>query len=253
MCIKIEASGNDESAIIANMSPSLVFVTGAWHSPAYWEKVTALLNNKCVCPSLPSTTGPGSFKDDIDVVRGAIESEITAGNDVVVVVHSYGSLPGASALKSLTTGSPRVLGFIAIATGFPVTGVAFLEGGIEPPPILKIENELAVLTVDPRELFYNDLSEEEGAVWVGRLRQQSTRAFYGGEHAYAGWKDVPTWYLITTNDNTFPTEVQRRFGTQAQAEGNVTVREIASSHSPMLSRPREVADFIKEAVSSFSS
>lgn len=33
---------------------------------------------------------------------------------------------------------------------------------------------------------------------------------------------------------------------------DVTVREIASSHSPMLSRPKELVDFILEATAAFT-
>ena len=229
------------------MAPSLVFVPGAWHSPEYWSKVTALLDYKCICPALPTTSGSGAYKNDIDAVRAAI---LSAEGEVVVVVHSYGSLPGSSAMKGLT--GSRVIGFIAIATGFPITGMAFLDAtnGV-PPPIWKIEDGLAKLTVDERELFYNDLPEDEGKEWVSKLQKQSVDAFWGGEHTYAGWKEVPAWYVITTKDTTFPIELQHSYAEQAQKEGDVTVREIASSHSPMLSRPQETADIIKEAVRSF--
>lgn len=230
------------------MSPSLVFVPGAWHSPEYWSKVTALLNDyKCICPELPTTTGSGAFKDDLEAVRAAI---LSAEGQVVVVVHSYGSIPGSSALKGLT--GSRVIGIIAIATGFPMTGVNLLDGfGGKPPPFWKIEDGLAKLVVDCRELFYHDLPEAEGNEWVAKLRKQSVDAFYSGELVYAGWKEVPAWYLITTDDKTFPIEVQHKIAEDAQKEGKVTVREIDSSHSPMLSRPQETADFIKEAVRSF--
>lgn len=33
--------------------------------------------------------------------------------------------------------------------------------------------------------------------------------FEGGEHAYAGWLDVPNWYLSTTEDKAFPVQAQR--------------------------------------------
>ena len=131
-------------------NPTFVFVTGAWHKPAYWSKVTALLSAqgfKSLTPSLPSTESNASttLLDDITVIRDAITSETSEGRDVVVAVHSYGGIPGPSALKGLT--KPKaggnedgkkqgyVIGYAMMATGFAATGVAFLEGiGGSPPP-----------------------------------------------------------------------------------------------------------------------
>jgi pimeloyl-ACP methyl ester carboxylesterase len=236
------------------MAPSIVFVPGAWHAPEYWSKVTDLLDFKCVCPALATTTGAGGFKDDIDAVRSTIERELSAQQNVVVVVHSYGSMPGSSALKGLTSGAARVIGFIAITTGFPETGVAFLDHWDgNPPPIWKIENGLVEVTVPPQELFYHDVPDAQE--WIGKLTQQSVGAFYGGEHAYAGWKEVPVWYIAATEDKALPVQMQREYVKQAQAQtqSGITLREVQSSHSPMLSKPQEVADIIKEAVASFDS
>ena len=61
----------------------------------------------------------------------------------------------------------------------------------------------------------------------------------GGEHAYAGWIDVPVWYLSTMEDRALPVQAQRMFVQCAKDAGaDVTVREVESSHSPMLSRVR---------------
>jgi hypothetical protein len=41
-------------------------------------------------------------------------------------------------------------------------------------------------------------------------------------------------------------------GPTAAAGGDITLKEIASSHSPMLSKPKETTDFILEAVAAFT-
>ncbi|ETN43020.1 uncharacterized protein HMPREF1541_02178 [Cyphellophora europaea CBS 101466] len=232
------------------MATTIVFVPGAWHRPEIWSRVTSLLPFKTVCPALPTTTGSGTFKDDIDAVRAPIQAEIASGNNVVVVAHSYGSVPASSALRGLTSGSPRVIGFIGIATGWATIGKSFndaFEG--KPPPIWEIKNGLVELTIDPRELFYHDVDDADQ--WVAKLDKQSAEAFDGGEHVYPGWKEVPAWYLATIEDRALPFQAQMMFVRQAQAEGDVTIREIAASHSPMLSKPKETADFIQEAVRAF--
>lgn len=73
--------------------------------------------------------------------------------------------------------------------------------------------------------------------------------FKGGEDSYAGWMDVPVWFLAATDDKALPFELQKMFITGARKAGaDVTVKEIVSSHSPMLSKPQETADLILEAV-----
>src|SRR3569833_3279580 len=87
--------------------PTLVFVQGSWYPVDSWNKLTSLLEArqyKCVCVASPSAQSnpEATFYDDVVAVRKAIEAETTQGRDVVVIVHSYGSLPGNSAAKGLT-------------------------------------------------------------------------------------------------------------------------------------------------------
>jgi pimeloyl-ACP methyl ester carboxylesterase len=246
--------------------PTLIFVPGAWHSPDTWNKVTAELEPqgyKSICISLPTTLSDptkGLF-DDINETRKYILAETSQGRDVVVVVHSYGGMVGPSAIKGLTEATSerpgRVIGIALMATGYCATGVGFLEGiGGSPPPFWKADTETgyATLIVDTRELFYHDLPEEEGNYWVSRLLKHALKPLTdSGEHVYSGWKDVPTRYLVTTDDKTFPLEVQLAIGQGAKEQGaDVVIERINTSHSPMLSKPKETADFIARAAESFA-
>lgn len=253
--------------------PTLVLVPGAWHNPSTWDKVATLMEAqqyKCVRVALPSTLSNPSatFSQDIEAVRSSIVAETTQGRDVIVVVHSYGGAVGSSAIKGLarhkqdTSTSAKdsaghVLGIIMLASGFVATGVSFIDGlGGTPPPSWKTDPEsgFAIIVAEPRQLFYHDLPKEEGDYWVGKLEKQAQKAMMeGGEDAYAGWMDVPVWYLATTEDQALPVQAQRMFVQSAKDAGaNVTLREIDSSHSPMLSRPKETVDFILEAAASFA-
>ncbi|KAI8711874.1 AB hydrolase-1 domain-containing protein [Fusarium sp. LHS14.1] len=247
--------------------PTLVFVPGAWHLPECWHKIVSAMEAqdfKCVPVALPtvSSNTEATFGDDVHAIQDSIKAETTQGRNVVVVVHSYGGAVGASALKGFTAkpkdeGTGRVIGFFMIATGFAVGGVTFLDvlGG-KPPPIWEANYEtgLAPLTVDPRELFYHDLPEEEGKYWVDKLQPQSLKAFTtGAEYGYPGWKEVPVWYLATTEDRSHPTEVQKMFTQKARDEGgDIEYREIASSHSPFLSKPDETSAILLEAIQAFT-
>lgn len=244
---------------------------GAWHNPTCWKKITPLVEAqgyKCICVTLPSTTGNNvaTYKQDIDSVRDPIQAEVSTGRDVVVVMHSYGGAVGASAIKGLTLPTPgvpssedssvgHVIGLVYIASGFGPSGISFLQGlGGNPPPSWKLDpSGFATLVAEPRELFYHDLPEEEGNYWVGKLEKQAQKPFQeGGEYSYAGWMDVPSWYLSTTEDKALPVQAQTYFIQIAKDAGaDVTVREVSSSHFPMLSKPNETAEFLLEAVTDF--
>ncbi|KAK3312977.1 Alpha/beta hydrolase fold-1 [Apodospora peruviana] len=250
--------------------PTIVFVAGAWHGPELWDKVSTLLEEqdyRCVAVALPTTQSTAAgISDDVKAVRHAIEAETSQGRDVVVVAHSYGGVVGPSAIKDLTAKTDAqgssfgcVRGLVMMATGFMPTGVGFLEaGGGTPPPIWRVDEEsgLAVITVEPRELFYHDIPEEEGDEWVSKLRKQSLKAFTDGTDVYAGWQDVPVWYLATVDDKAFPGEAQKMVLQMAKDTMGAKVtmsRDISAGHSPMLSKPGEVAGFISEAAQAFSS
>ncbi|KAL2072099.1 hypothetical protein VTL71DRAFT_11442 [Oculimacula yallundae] len=267
---------------MSTAKPTLIFVTGAWHSPRCWTKVVSLLTAhgyKTLTPALPSTLGSASatFADDLDTIRSSILSETTEGSDVVVVAWSYGSLPGASAIKGLARpkadreeeggkegeeeGKGRrgyVIGLALMATGFCATGMSFLAGtGGSPPPFWSASSSgFAEFTISGpalREFFYHDLPVEEGEEWVDALTKHSLNSLSeGGELVYAGWKDVPVWFLGTKEDVGLPFEVQKGLVEAARSEGgDVVMREVDSGHSPMLSKPEETVEFLEEAVKAF--
>lgn len=91
-------------------------------------------------------------------------------------------------------------------------------------------------------------------MWASRLLTQSSRAFTTGtEDSYAGWMDVPVWFLATVEDRGLPVDNQRMFVEGAREAGaDVTLREIGSGHSPMLSRVDETVSILLEASEAFT-
>jgi len=177
-------------------NPTLILVPGSWHTPAVWDKLVGYLDAqdfRSVPISLPSCSSNSSptFGDDIQAVRKAIIAETEAGRDVVLVVWSYGGQVGNSAIKGLTklqdNNHGRVLGVALIASGFPMTGVGFLEatGGV-PPPFIELDHDSvsANLIADPKEFFYHGLESSEAEHWVQQLTKQSLKSLAeGGENA----------------------------------------------------------------------
>jgi pimeloyl-ACP methyl ester carboxylesterase len=255
-------------------NPTLVFIPGGWHTAAVWDKVIHLLESQgytCIAITLPSCSSNPSatFKDDIQAVRAAILSETNDNNHgVVLVAWSYGGQVANSAVKGLTsptttstTAEPhgRILGLTLIASGFTQTGVGFLEatGGVPPPFFtLNATTGFADLTANATELFYHDLPLLEAQHWESQLTNLSLKALAeGGEHAYAGWKELPVWFLVPTGDRALPADVQRGFVKSAREQGGmVEVREVeGAGHAVILSRAEEVVGLLEEAVDAFGS
>lgn len=255
-------------------NPSLVFVPGEWHTPECWGKVISAMEShsyRCTPVTLPTTQSTSTSVDvshDVKAVQDAIAAETAQGFDVVVAVHSYGGIVGCSAIKGFTqqssdkasaadTKTGRVIGLFMVATGFVYVGMSFLEAfGGKPPPTWEAdyENNLMKISVDPIDMLYHDLPEEEAKEWVAKLTPTAlTSCTTGYEVSYEGWRDVPVWLIMTKEDRAFPFEAQKMLSRAAEKSGAIlTKREIDSSHSPMLSKPGEVVDFLLEAITAFT-
>jgi pimeloyl-ACP methyl ester carboxylesterase len=89
--------------------PTVIFVPGAWHTPESFALVAAHLKDAGYeytdvdKPSV-SLSAPyiQSFEPDVEAVRKEVLAASDAGNDVVLVMHSYGGIPGSAAAKGLS-------------------------------------------------------------------------------------------------------------------------------------------------------
>lgn len=76
-----------------------------------------------------------------------------------------------------------------------------------PPPAWRINKDTgyAEIVLLPRDIFYHDVPADEAEYWASQLCSQSLKSlFEGGEHAYSGWLDVPSWYIGTIEDRGLP-------------------------------------------------
>ncbi|KAJ5888307.1 alpha/beta-hydrolase [Penicillium taxi] len=253
--------------------PTLLFIPGSWHKPECYQKVIKIIQEQselqCVSISLPSNSGDpdAALKDDIDVAREAITNETVRGRNVVVIAHSYGGMVGNSAIKGFTRPqdtissqsqkSGYVIGLILIASGFTLSGLSFMDPFLgHPPPTWRVNSKtgFSELVTPPRELFYHDLPQQEAEFWVSQLTDQSLKAlFEGGEHSYAGWRDLPVWYIGTVEDRGLPVLVQRmQIGMAREMGCSVEHRELQTGHSPFLSQPEATVKIMVDALRAFT-
>jgi pimeloyl-ACP methyl ester carboxylesterase len=84
--------------------PTIVFVPGAFHTPEYYDGVRSLLEEKgytTTAVALPSVGSTASMSDDAAAIHAVTSKLADAGHQIVLVMHSYGGIPGTQSAKDL--------------------------------------------------------------------------------------------------------------------------------------------------------
>jgi pimeloyl-ACP methyl ester carboxylesterase len=221
---------------------NIVIVHGAWADGSSWSKVIPLLQAKgfhVVAVQNPLT----SLADDVAATKRAIA---LLDGPVLLVGHSYGGVVITEAGND-----PKVVGLVYVAALAPSDGesVASVTKPFPPAPLggeVRADAE-GFLTVTPKgiaEDFAQDLSDEEKQVLTA-AQTPTAAAVFGATITTAAWKTKPSWYVIASNDRAVPPELQKAEAAAMKA----TSITVPSSHVPMLSHPKEVADLIGQAAS----
>lgn len=96
---------------------------------------------------------------------------------------------------------------------------------------------------DFHETFCADLDDATAAVMEATQRFLSAAAYTEAVTA-AGWKTIPSWFLVSEHDNSIHPDAERFMAERMKA----TTQAIDGSHVAFIAKPKEVADFIKLAL-----
>src|SRR2546429_6409619 len=126
---------------------TFVLVPGAWHSPYAFSHVSTQLRKHgydTVGVFLPATGAYPplkSFDADVLAIQSAIMTAADDGQDVVVVMHSYGGVVGCEGLKGLSkversaAGRPGGVIRLAFLCAFVLQVGASLMTGLQMKPL----------------------------------------------------------------------------------------------------------------------
>ncbi|MGW2180475.1 alpha/beta hydrolase [Streptomyces sp. NPDC001732] len=195
-----------------------------------------------------SAAGPG-------VRRRFIASQAVQIDDRVVLVgHSYGG-----AVISMAGTADNVVGLVCIAAYVPEEGESLdeLQGRFPLPPLASSlqgktypvdDGQTAVEVTIEAEAFpvvyAADVPLSTTKVLATTQRPLAASSFTQRASAVA-WKSKPSWALVAGADAAINPEVEC-FG--AERAGAVVIEVDDASHAVLLSRPVEVAEFIRDAV-----
>ncbi|EMF13551.1 alpha/beta-hydrolase [Sphaerulina musiva SO2202] len=242
-------------------STTILFVPGAWHIPSVFQPVVQQLEAagyKTDLVSLPSI-GPKehlkNFNPDVDEIRKHIEASANAGQNVVVVAHSYGSIPASEAIKGLDLKSRKAAGqsggvthlFFLAAFIIPEGQTLISAFGGNDLPWFNINEARTEVNPDrPAEIFYNDMPEADQQAAIANLLPFSYQVFHS-PLTYAAWRDVPSTYLYCKQDAAIPLQIQELMVTGTAQGVPIKTETVDTGHSPFMTKPAEVAEAIKRA------
>jgi pimeloyl-ACP methyl ester carboxylesterase len=205
----------------------------------YWHLVEAQLRlrgHDVVAPDLPGDNDDASLDDYADTVVDAIRGR---GN-LIVVGQSYGGFTAP-----LVADRVPVDVLVLVAGMIPAPGESPADwwtntGHGEAVRMQARRDGGKTGSDDPFVAYFHDVPRALAEEAMSRERGESDTA-YSNPWPLAAWPDVPTRFVLCTEDRVFPAEFMRRV--VAERLG-IVPDEIASGHCVALSRPRELADLL---------
>ncbi|KAE8145972.1 Alpha/beta hydrolase fold-1 [Aspergillus avenaceus] len=250
---------------MALAKPTIVIISGAWHTPASYAKLSTALKSahyEVHVPRILSVNGvrpPNTdLYSDTDLIRAYVTSLIDAGREVIALMHSYGGQIGTNALAGLGLSARQQQGLPGgVSRLVYLAGSAFLEGatmmdivrefGHEHlmPLVFDIAEDLSSVHRDPKALLVGPgVSDEELEVYLGSLERWSSHG-WNQPLQQCAWRDIPVTYVHTTQDMTVPFDYQKKMVERMNGEGaRVDSVELATGHCPHLTMPEAIVQVV---------
>jgi pimeloyl-ACP methyl ester carboxylesterase len=227
-----------------NSKAAVILVHGAFADGSSWRNVIRLLEDEeftVTAVQMPLK----SLADDVATTKRVIEDQ---KDDVVLVGHSY----GGAVITEAAAGNPSVKALVYVAAFAPDEGET-LNGLIErftPAPLgaSVVPDSAGFLYIDRAKfhsVFANDLPEAEASVLAATQKPLAARIF-GETLKAAAWKTIPSWYVVSTQDNAINPDLERFMAKRMGAK----TKEIKASHVSFISNPSEIAKVIESACAS---
>jgi pimeloyl-ACP methyl ester carboxylesterase len=230
-------------------SPTVVLVHGAFADASGYAGIITELKaagHTVFAPANPLrslTTDAKTVQEFVAAIDGP----------VVLVGHSYGGavITQASAALDNVTGLVYLAAFgldvgesaASVQEPFPATllgqNVAFTNYDAVGAP----GGPDVYVAKDFHETFCADLDADTSAVMEASQRFLSAAAFTEPASA-AGWKTIPSWYLVSEHDQSIHPDAERFMADRMKA----TTQTIDGSHVAFISKAHEAAEFIKLAL-----
>ncbi|SPN99986.1 uncharacterized protein DNG_02838 [Cephalotrichum gorgonifer] len=259
------------------MRPSFVFVTGACYGPAYFDPIRHALNglgysSVAVTPRALNSVPPAtSFQPDADAVRDDTLGLLEKGEDVIIVMHSYGGIPGTEAAGDIIASRPDIAGrikrLVYVAAFVPAEGDSLTSlASAAPPPapdsvFYYSDDGYIVLNDKAEEAIFHDVPEPDRSTYAA-LAGKEPIGTNTAPVTHTAWEHIPSSYVYTTLDRIIQFQDQEFMVERARAHsqpcfpgkggkpprkpfsGPLGLFTLEAGHMPMLSKIPELAGIL---------
>ena len=225
---------------------NVVLVHGAFVDGSSWNGVVAKLQQKGYHVS--SVQNPlTSLADDVAATRRVLARQ---DGPTMLVGHSWGGV----VITEVAANAPNVAGLVYIAAIAPTLHESAMDllkrAAPMPAAQAMITDSSGFLWLD-RARYHADFAADvpENVTRVLSAAQVPIAATAFSETvSQVGWKDKPSWYVLTTKDRAVPPEVQKFMADRMGAK----VVPMASSHLAPVSQAGAIAEVIDRAARELS-
>jgi hypothetical protein len=227
---------------------TFALVHGAWHGAWCWERLTPeleALGHRVITMDLPCDKSSASFDDYADVVCAALGD--CPGEDLTLVGHSL-----AGNTIPLVAAQRPVHRLVYLCALIPIPGQSLLQQMTDDSEMLNPDYAKGLGEKDSqgcrswideglaRVHMFGDCGEATAAFAFAHLRPQSTYP-YRVVWSLPALPVVDSTYVLCAEDGVVNPDWARR---AANERLQVDTVELAGSHSPFLSRPRDLAELL---------
>jgi pimeloyl-ACP methyl ester carboxylesterase len=230
-----------DSGTASNGKPTVVLVHGAWADGTSWQHVISLLERDGY-PVVAVQNPLSSVADDVAATRRAIRNQ---KGPVVVAGHSYGGM----VMSGAAAGEANVKALVYVTAFAPDSGEALGPSSAKFAQMAGIgalaPDAGGFLYIDRtkfHEFFCKDVPEAEAST-MAAVQKPLAAAIFGQTLDAVAWKTVPTWYLVSQEDQMINPDQERFYANRMKA----TTVEVKSSHCSLVSHPAEVTKLIEDA------
>jgi pimeloyl-ACP methyl ester carboxylesterase len=233
-----------------NTTPTALLVHGAFADAASWSGVIAELQNH----GIPVVAPPNPLRSLASDAAYIASVAAQIDGPVVLVGHSYGG-----AVITVAGTAENVVGLVFVAAYVLEEGESLgeLQGRFPDSPLgsslkqatypVEGGDPAVEVTIVPEAfpaVFAADVPADVTKVLAVAQRPLAAGAFTETATA-AAWKTKPSWALVAAADQAINPEVER-FG--AKRAGATILEVEGASHAVAVSRPKLVAELIRDAV-----
>ncbi|VUC35581.1 unnamed protein product [Clonostachys rosea] len=243
---------------------TIVIVPGSFSGPHLYDSFVQDLDKNGVravvvkLASVGRKETPGTMSDDVDAISEVVTGLLDAGQEVVLLTHSYGGIPGTQSLEKLSDKARQANGKSGIKKVIYMTSVILPVGtsnmdasGAAIPEWMTFEEDYMVLDVaEAAAITFSDMPTEEGLALAKNMDVHSIASFKE-KLRYPGYNDIDeVHYILCEEDKVIPAQFQEAMLEllKASTGKDSIVHRLKCGHAPISSQSGNVVEIVKKVI-----